>query len=60
MKNICFDKLVYYCVSLLALITFASANEFTFDLPDSAQDCFYEVIEAHQPVTFEFQVSFFN
>ena len=39
------------------LLTIVSAVELTFELPDSAKECFHEVIEKDTESTLEFQVS---
>ncbi len=54
------------CSSIHMLIAFAAvffsvanhcgAVELTFELPDSAKECFYEVIEQGKESTLEFQV----
>lgn len=42
---------------LLALISYNSfATELTFELPDSAKECFYEEIKKNTTATLEFQV----
>lgn len=42
---------------LVALMHCTSAVEFTFDLADNAEDCFYEEITRNTSAYFEFQVS---
>merc|ERR1719410_761467 len=43
-------------VSLLLHITRVAAVELTFELPDSAKECFHEIIEKDTESTLEFQV----
>lgn len=38
-------------------LSIVSAVELTFELPDSAKECFHEVIEKDTESTLEFQVS---
>ncbi|KAH8275718.1 hypothetical protein KR044_005932, partial [Drosophila immigrans] len=45
------------CLCLLALLQCSKAVEFTFDLADNAEDCFYEEIKRNTSAYFEFQVS---
>lgn len=40
----------------LAVASVTSAVELTFELPDNAKECFYEVLETGVEVTLEFQV----
>ena len=40
----------------LAVVGLASAVELTFELPDNAKECFFEVIEKGTEATVEFQV----
>ncbi|KAH8260879.1 hypothetical protein KR038_007854 [Drosophila bunnanda] len=42
---------------LVALMQCVAAVEFTFDLADNAEDCFYEEIKKNSSAYFEFQVS---
>ncbi|TDG41138.1 hypothetical protein AWZ03_012436 [Drosophila navojoa] len=44
-------------VALMALLQGSAAVEFTFDLADNAEDCFYEEIKRNTSAYFEFQVS---
>ena len=46
-------------VALLALTPFIYAVELTFELPDSAEQCFYEEITRGIKSTIEYQVRFF-
>ena len=39
------------------VLTFTQGVELTFELPDNAKECFYEVIEEGKTSTVEFQVS---
>lgn len=43
-------------ISLILSSEYVFATEFTFDLPDSAEQCFHEVIELNISSIFEFQV----
>ena len=47
-------------VSLLLHITRVAAVELTFELPDSAKECFHEHIEKDTESTLEFQASLRN
>ena len=40
----------------LAVVGLANAVELTFELPDNAKECFFEVIEKGTEATVEFQV----
>ena len=40
----------------LAIVGLANAVELTFELPDNAKECFFEVIEKGTEATLEFQV----
>lgn len=55
----CTDQCLFsFFVCLLALMTSAvKAVEFTFDLADGAEDCFYEEIKRNTTAYLEFQVS---
>lgn len=44
-------------IALMALLQCSAAVEFTFDLADNAEDCFYEEISRNTSAYFEFQVS---
>ncbi|XP_017061636.1 transmembrane emp24 domain-containing protein 3 [Drosophila ficusphila] len=44
-------------VLALAMLQCITAVEFTFDLADNAEDCFYEEIKKNSSAYFEFQVS---
>ncbi|XP_018572358.1 transmembrane emp24 domain-containing protein 7 [Anoplophora glabripennis] len=51
--------MVYRCwvfILLLGLIKRYSATELTFELPDSAKECFYEEVKKNTSCTLEFQV----
>ena len=48
------------CVSLLLHISRVAAVELTFELPDSAKECFHEHIEKDTESTLEFQASLSN
>lgn len=41
----------------MMLTSFVFGTEFTFELPDNKEQCFYEVITSNTSCTFEFQVS---
>lgn len=43
-------------ISLLSSILFTGGVELTFELPDNAKECFYDVIEKNVSATLEFQV----
>ena len=43
-------------VASLAALGLANAVELTFELPDNAKECFFEVIEKGTEATLEFQV----
>jgi protein ERP2 len=43
-------------VILSIVLPLANSVELTFELPDSAKECFYEVIEKGTQATVEFQV----
>lgn len=45
-----------FSITLLSHLTFCA--EFTFDLPDNEEQCFYEVIQKNIPCKLEFQVSY--
>lgn len=40
------------------IIQIAKCVEFTFDLPDNAEECFYEEIKKNTTAFLEFQVGF--
>ena len=50
------NHLIYF-VTLTILFRTARGVELTFELPDNAKECFYEVIEEGKTSTVEFQVS---
>ena len=50
------NQLIYF-VTLAILLQTARGVELTFELPDNAKECFYEVIEEGKTSTVEFQVS---
>lgn len=41
---------------IVALSKFCFATELTFELPDSARECFYQEIKKNTSATLEFQV----
>lgn len=49
---------VYYTVCLVAILLLQNtySTELTFELPDSAKECFHEEIKKNTTVTLEFQV----
>jgi len=49
-------KLLVNIVTIATLLRGASGVELTFELPDNAKECFYEVIEEGKTSTVEFQV----
>ena len=52
-----FKTLAASWVLLFTILAVASGVELTFELPDNARQCFYEVIEKGTESTVEFQVS---
>ncbi|KAJ3641027.1 hypothetical protein Zmor_027555 [Zophobas morio] len=46
----------YSYLFFFVLITYTSATELTFELPDSAKECFHQEIKKNTSVTLEFQV----
>ena len=54
MKKVTYFK---YFVTLTILFRTTRGVELTFELPDNAKECFYEVIEEGKTSTVEFQVS---
>lgn len=47
----------HQCVFILVILTSTSfATELTFELPDSAKECFHQEIKKNTTVTLEFQV----
>lgn len=53
-----FNQILVRFVALLVLASFVSAVELTFELPDSAEQCFYEEITRGVKSTIEYQVRF--
>lgn len=43
-------------VLLLTIIEYSKTTELTFELPDSARECFHEEIKKNTSATLEFQV----
>ena len=43
--------------SLLTSVLLSGGAELTFELPDNAKECFYQVIAKNLSVTLEFQVN---
>lgn len=46
-------------ILLIGILEFCLATELTFELPDSAKECFYEEIKKNTSCTLEFQVYLF-
>ena len=55
-----FNQILVRFVSLLALTSFVYGVELTFELPDSAEQCFYEEITRGIKSTIEYQVSYLS
>ena len=51
-----FNHLLIKLITLLALTPYIYSVELTFELPDSAEQCFYEEIHQGIKSTIEFQV----
>lgn len=51
------NRIVYWISSVIFLSRLAIGTEFTLDLADNAEECFYEHIESNVPCTLEYQVS---
>lgn len=51
------NKLIFWISSIILTSRLAIATEFTFDLADNAEECFYELIQSNVQCTFEFQAS---
>ncbi|KAK0086145.1 hypothetical protein PV325_011800 [Microctonus aethiopoides] len=49
-------KTWYFVISLLSSIFLVNGVELTFELPDNAKECFYQIIEKNVSATLEFQV----
>ncbi|EDW00268.1 transmembrane emp24 domain-containing protein 3 [Drosophila grimshawi] len=56
-RNNKWTTLMCLSLSLSFLVSCSEAVEFTFDLADNAEDCFYEEINRNTSAYFEFQVS---
>lgn len=56
-KLLAFTKSCTYVLAICSLLNFATAVEFTFDLADNSEDCFYENIKKNTTAYLEFQVS---
>uniref|UniRef100_A0A1I8PNF5 GOLD domain-containing protein n=1 Tax=Stomoxys calcitrans TaxID=35570 RepID=A0A1I8PNF5_STOCA len=57
-RKCCTDIFLFsFLLYLLASMSFVQAVEFTFDLADGAEDCFYEEIKHNTSAYLEFQVS---
>lgn len=50
------NSLLYYYTALLLMYHSVCGVELTFDLPDSARDCFHEDIKKNTSVVLEYQV----
>lgn len=59
MKNFCNFFLKSFVINffLSKLFVPSFCTEFTFDLPDNEEECFFEVLAVNASCTFEFQVS---
>lgn len=55
-----FNQILVRFVALLALAACAYGVELTFELPDSAEQCFYEEITRGTKSTIEYQVSYLS
>lgn len=53
-----FNHILLKFVTLIALTPYIYSVELTFELPDSAEQCFYEEIQKGTKSTIEYQVSF--
>lgn len=51
------NTFIYWMSSVILTSSLAIATEFTFDLADNAEECFYESIASDVHCTFEFQAS---
>lgn len=49
--------LFVYILVIIAFINLHSCTELTFELPDSARECFHEEIKKNTSATLEFQVT---
>lgn len=47
---------VFVLFITLHVVDFSKGTELTFELPDSAKECFHEEIKKNTSVTLEFQV----
>lgn len=50
------NSLLCYVIALLLMCQSVLSVELTFDLPDSARDCFHEHIKKNTSVVLEYQV----
>lgn len=51
-----FNRFIYSANFILMISHIVSLHEFTFDLPDNEEECFYELITSKTTCSFEFQV----
>lgn len=51
-----FDILIFF-ITVISTLDLVFATEFTFELPDSTDQCFHEIIQDKTLCTIEFQVS---
>jgi len=57
MKCLCVSELtVCLFICIASLVSLTGSVELTFELPDSAKECFHEIIEKDTDATVEFQV----
>ena len=47
-----------FCLVTLGLLKAINANELTFELPDNANECFYEKLKLGSKMVLEYQVRF--
>ena len=47
-------------VLLTVAVTYITATELTFELPDNAKECFHEMIDRNIDVSLEYQVGFIH
>lgn len=50
---------VFTLFSAVIFVDILHCTELTFELPDSARECFHETIKKNTSVTLEFQASFY-
>lgn len=54
------SKKILYFAAFVCILSFVNSVEFTFDLADNAEDCFYEEVKKNQTASLEFQVNFYS